>query len=140
MARKLLALVAIMVPLALAACGDDDEATTAASEDTTTTEEATETTTTSGGGETVAITETDFAIDPSDPAVKAGLVTFDITNDGATVHNLEIEGDGVEEVSDDLNPGDTGQLAVDLAAGSYEMYCNIGNHADLGMEGTVTVE
>ena len=34
--------------------------------------------------------------------MKAGSVTFDVTNDGATVHNLEIEGNGVEEVTDDL--------------------------------------
>ena len=68
-------------------------------------------------------------------------MTFDVTNDGATVHNLEIEGDGVEEVTDDLNPGDYGDSSRSTsAAGSYEMYCNIGNHRDLGMEGTVTVE
>jgi len=136
-ARKLLVLIAVLVPLTLAACGDDDEDTTAASSDTTAAEE---TTTASDGGETVAISETDFAIDPSDASTAAGPVTFDIANDGQTLHNLEIEGNGVEEVSDDIEPGQSTQLAVDLAAGDYTMYCAIGNHRELGMEGTVTVE
>ena len=33
---------------------------------------------------------------PDDPAVKPGEVTFDVTNDGETVHNLEVEGPGEE--------------------------------------------
>ena len=67
-------------------------------------------------------------------------MTFDVTNDGQTVHNLEVEGNGVEEVTDDIEPGGTAQLAVDLEPGTYEMYCAIGNHRELGMDGTVTVE
>lgn len=142
MVRKLLALIAVLIPLTLVACGGDDETTsTAASSDTTAAESTTESSTTeSGGGETVAIKETDFALDPSDATVKAGSVTFDVANDGGTVHNLEIEGNGVEEVTDDLEPGASGQLTVDLAAGTYEMYCAISNHRELGMDGTVTVE
>ena len=135
MVRKSLALIAILValPLTIAACGDDDEDTTSAS--------STDTTTAAGAtGESVAITETEFSIDPSDVKTKAGEVTFDITNDGGTVHNLEIEGNGVEEVSDDLDPGQKGELTVDLQPGTYEMYCAIGDHADQGMEGTLTVE
>ena len=139
MARKLLVLTALLIaiPLTFAACGgDDDEATTAAAGDTTTESS----TTTTASGETVAITEADFSIDPSDPSTKAGTVTFDVTNDGQTVHNLEVEGNGVEEVTDDIEPGGTAQLAVDLQPGTYEMYCAIGNHRELGMDGTVTVE
>lgn len=147
MPRKTLAVACAVVlaafPLALAACGDDDSDsdTTAA---TTTTEETTTEETTGGGGggggETVDITETEFAIDPSEVTTKAGEVTFDITNDGATVHNLEIEGNGVEELSDDINGGESTQLTVDLQPGSYEMYCAIPGHREQGMEGEVTVE
>ena len=46
----------------------------------------------------------------------------------------------VEEVTDDIEPGGTAQLAVDLQPGTYEMYCAIGNHRELGMDGTVTVD
>jgi uncharacterized cupredoxin-like copper-binding protein len=135
-ARKLLVLIAIAVPLTLAACGGDDE-TTSASSDTTAAETST---TASGGGETVSISETEFSLDPSDATVKAGSVTFDVSNDGGTDHNLEIEGNGVEEVTDTLAPGDTGQLTVDLEPGTYEMYCSIDGHREQGMEGEVTVQ
>jgi uncharacterized cupredoxin-like copper-binding protein len=140
--RKLLvALVVIALPFAAAACGDDDETTAApASGDAAATEAEAPTTDSGGGGETVAISETEYKIDPADPTVKAGSVTFDVTNDGATAHDLEIEGDGVEEVTDTIEPGASDQLTVDLEPGTYEMYCTIGGHADLGMEGQVTVQ
>ncbi len=144
MARKLLALIAIAaIPVALAACGSDDStSTSAASETTSSTAASTDTSTTAsgGGGQTVKIGETEYKLDPSDATVKAGSVTFDVTNDGTITHNLQIEGNGVEETTDSLAPGDTGQLAVDLKPGSYEMYCTIDGHKDLGMEGTVTVQ
>lgn len=137
MARKFLALIAIVIPLTLVACGGDDEtSSTSAASDTT----AAESTTAAGGGETVNISETEFKLDPADPSVKAGSVTFDVANDGQTVHNLEVEGNGVEEVTDDLEPGDTGQLTVDLQPGTYEIYCAIDSHRDQGMEGEVTVQ
>lgn len=143
--RRLLATVAILGVAALSltatGCGDDDETTTAASTPTTTETGATGATGAAGGGETVDVSETDFKLDPSDLSTKAGSVTFNVSNDGDTTHNLEVEGNGVEEaLSSDLAPGDSGELTVDLAAGSYTMYCPIANHRDLGMEGTVEVK
>jgi plastocyanin len=141
--RKSLALIAIVIPLALAACGDDDdEETTGAATTETTTEETTtdDAAQTGGGGEELTISETEFALDPADPTVAAGEVTITATNDGATLHNLEVEGNGVEEITDDLDPGQSGELKLDLEPGEYEMYCAIGTHAAQGMEGTLTVE
>ena len=141
-----LAIIAVLSAAALtfvaAGCGDDDDdATTATSTPTTTTAGATGATGAAGGGETVDISETDFALDPSDVTVKAGQVTFNVSNDGQTTHNLEIEGDGVEEeLPQDLGPGDSGEITLDLAAGDYTMYCPVDGHRDQGMEGTVTVE
>jgi plastocyanin len=141
--RQSLALIAIVIPLALAACGDDDdEETTGAATSETTTEETTtdDAAQTGGGGEELTISETEFALDPADPTVAAGEVTITATNDGATLHNLEVEGNGVEEITDDLDPGQSGELKLDLEPGEYEMYCAIGTHAAQGMEGTLTVE
>jgi plastocyanin len=147
-ARKFLALIAIAaVPLALAACGSDDStsSTTAASDTTATESTTTESSTTAAGGGggaggSVSISETDYKLDPSDPTVPAGSVTIDVSNDGQTVHNLEVDGNGVEDVTDDLSPGDSGQLSLDLKAGTYEIYCTIDSHRDLGMDGTLTVQ
>ena len=129
------AALAVIAALALGACGDDDD--DGGSDETS----AASTTATTGGGESVAISEIDFEIDPSSVDVAAGEVTFDITNDGAAPHSLEVEGNGIEEGSDTLNPGESTQLTVDLSkAGTYEMYCPIGNHRQMGMEGEITVE
>jgi plastocyanin len=140
--RKSLALIAIMIPLALAACGDDDDEDTTSAATEPTTEETTtdETAGAGGGGEEIAISETEFALDPADPTVAAGEVTIAVTNDGATLHNLEVEGNGVEEITDDLDPGQSDDLALDLEAGTYRIYCAIGDHAAQGMEGELTVE
>lgn len=144
MVRKLLALIAIAaIPVALAACGSDDSTSTSASSETTSSTAAStdsSTTASSGGGQTVKIGESEYKLDPSDATLKAGSVTLDVTNDGTITHNLQIEGNGVEETTDSLAPGDTGELTVDLKPGSYEMYCTIDGHKDLGMEGTVTVQ
>ena len=138
MVRKLLVCVAVAIPLTFAACGDDEDTTTAASEtstEATTTEESS-----GGGGETVDISETEFALDPSDPTAAAGTVTLNVSNDGQTVHDLEVEGNGVEEVTPTIEAGASAQLKVDLEPGEYEIYCTIPGHADQGMEGTLTVE
>ena len=139
MVPKALIVFAVAIPLVFAACGDDDdEETTAAT--TETTSEATAGGG-GGGGETLAVSETDFAIDPQDPTVSAGTVTFEVSNDGQSTHNLEIEGNGVEEeLESDLAPGDSGELTLDLEAGTYEWYCPIDGHKDQGMEGELTVE
>lgn len=143
MPRKILvALVVISVPFLLAACGDDDDTSTEAAAPSTTAADTTaeeSTTAAGGGGETVDLSEVEYKIDPADATVKAGSVTFNVSNDGQTVHNLEIEGKGVEEGSEDLQPGSTGQLTVDLEPGTYEMYCSIDGHEDLGMKGEITV-
>jgi plastocyanin len=151
--RKFLTVLAVAIPLAvfplaLAACGDDDDDDTTAASETTT--EATETTTEEaasgdggggGGGETVDVSLVDFAIEPPDPTVAAGTVTFAVTNDGQAPHNLEIEGNGVEEeLEADLQAGESGELTVDLEPGTYEYYCPVGSHAAQGMEGELTVE
>jgi uncharacterized cupredoxin-like copper-binding protein len=136
----LVAALAVAASLGLAACGgdDDDDGDTAA----TTTETTGAAGAAGGSGETVDVTMTDFTFDPSDPTVKPGEVTFDITNDGETLHNLELEGPtGEEELPEDLQPGDKDELTVDLSEpGKYRFYCPVGNHEDLGMVGEVTVK
>jgi glucose/arabinose dehydrogenase/uncharacterized cupredoxin-like copper-binding protein len=90
-------------------------------------------------GETVAVSLMEFAIDmPSE--LPAGPTTFEITNDGTIEHNFEVEGQGIEEeLPENLAPGASGTLTVDLAPGTYEVYCPVGNHADEGMRVELTV-
>ena len=112
-------------------------------------EEATETvsTETAGGGSTLAtatpgatpeanvvqVELTEFEIRMPNE-LPAGSTTFEVTNIGAIEHNFEVEGQGIErEFEENLQPGENGTLQVDLEAGTYEVYCPVGNHAERGM-------
>ena len=91
--------------------------------------------------QTVQISEKEFSLTPGSVTVsKTGTVEFQVTNDGKITHALEIEGNGVEEETEDIEPGQSATLKVDLGKdGSYEIYCPIDGHKDQGMKGTVTV-
>jgi VCBS repeat-containing protein len=122
------ALVPIAV-LALAGCGGGNDESSAVG---TTTAEST--------GKAVQISLVDFAIKPGTVTLDApGNYTFEVTNDGQTQHALEIEGNGVEEETDTLGPGESGEVTVELAAGEYELYCPVDGHRANGMEGTLVV-
>jgi uncharacterized cupredoxin-like copper-binding protein len=112
----------------------------------------------SGGGTAVHATLKDdsIAIDPDSTA--AGKISFDIRNDGTMTHEFEIfrtdlapdvlptDGDvvddgglqAVEEV-EDVAPGTSAQLNVDLSPGSYVMICNLPGHYSKGMHSGFTV-
>jgi uncharacterized cupredoxin-like copper-binding protein len=83
----------------------------------------------------VTVTLSDFAITPAEIELVAGS-TLEVINDGATVHNLEVEG----LRSPDIPAGGTVTFDVSsLAPGSYELICQIPGHKDLGMVATLTV-
>ena len=122
--RYLSAIGMLVVILAVSGCGGDGD------------EEG------NGGTaqQTFTISMNDFSLSPSTVTADApGTYTFEATNDGGVDHALEIEGQGVEEETETVGPGESATLTVDLEAGTYEMYCPIGNHRDLGMTGEVTV-
>ena len=135
-----------VLAIGAAGCGSDDNndngsastpASTPAAPTTTTTAK---TTPAAAGGGTVTLGESEFKITPKDATAKAGKVTIDVKNDGAIVHNLNVEGNGIaEKKTADLQPGSSGKVTVDLKPGKYEMYCSIDGHRASGMEGTITV-
>ena len=89
----------------------------------------------SGGAVPVSLTE--FAVSPAELTVPAG-GTLDVTNDGSTVHNLEVQ--DTDLVTPDLNGGESAALDVSsLDPGEYEVFCNIAGHADAGMKGSLVV-
>jgi uncharacterized cupredoxin-like copper-binding protein len=134
-------ILSVAAALSVAACGGDDDDDDGGSDQTAASTQATTGGGGGGGGETVQIGETEFALDPSEANVQAGEVTFEVTNDGSTVHDLEVEGQGVEEKTDLIEPGQSATLTVDLSqSGSYEMYCTVDSHREQGMEGEVTVQ
>jgi uncharacterized cupredoxin-like copper-binding protein len=141
--RRFAALLAIgaAVAVPIAGCGGDDNDNGGEEN------EATEAPTSGGAaatgpGGTVDLSATDFKFTPSDPTVKSGDVTFTVSNDGQAPHSLEIEDVNGEdaEIEEDISPGDSGTLEVNLKPGTYEFYCPVDDHKGLGMTGEITVK
>ena len=97
----------------------------------------------SGGNvtQTIQISEKEYSLTPSTVTVsKPGTYAFHVTNKGTTTHALEVEGNGVEERSGDIQAGSNATLNVTFTKnGSYEIYCPIDGHKAEGMKGTLTV-
>ena len=93
-----------------------------------------------GAVQTVEVSETEFRLEPATFTLdEPGTYTFRAVNDGSVDHALEVEGGGIEEETDTIAPRDSAELTVELAAGTYELYCPIGNHRELGLEGSIEV-
>lgn len=91
------------------------------------------------GAAPVAVGLSEFAIEMPD-SLPAGPTTFEVRNVGAAEHSFEVEGNGIEEeLEATLKPGETSTLAVDLQPGTYEVYCPVAGHEDLGMVIELTV-
>jgi uncharacterized cupredoxin-like copper-binding protein len=132
----------VVALIGVAGCGGDDDGGGGTTAATTTTGETTTGASTTQAAEGIDVSLTDFEIDPPNPRIaKAGQVEFRVKNDGASPHNLEVEGpNGEKELPSNLAPGQTGTLKVDLSKpGKYEWYCPVGEHRDFGMEGEITV-
>jgi plastocyanin len=91
--------------------------------------------------DTIEVQETEFSLNPSEITLdQPGTYVFRAVNSGDVVHALEIEGEGIEEESGDIEPGQSVEFDVNLDPGTYKLYCPVGNHEERGMVGTVTVE
>jgi len=139
--RSFVLVPAAVLALGGVACGNDEPGTGS-----------------STSGEGLAVTLKDFTIAPAATTAPAGEITFDITNDGPSVHEFEIlatddapdalpvdsgvvqttESEIVDEV-EDVAPATSTSLSVDLEVGSYVLICNIADHYEAGMYAGFTV-
>jgi uncharacterized cupredoxin-like copper-binding protein len=133
--------LAITASLGATACGDDDD---------------------DDGGEAgaVAVTLRDFEIELDPTSAPAGEVTFEVRNDGPSVHEFVVfqtdlapnelptddsgdvaEGEDFEPVDEieDIAVDADEVLTVDLEAGSYVVICNVPGHYRQGMAEGFTV-
>jgi uncharacterized cupredoxin-like copper-binding protein/mono/diheme cytochrome c family protein len=107
----------------------------------------------------VAVTLADLTLDADPTSAGAGNIGFDVTNEGAIVHNfrvirsdlpedqLPLAGGAVDEGAvevvtslDDLASGSTTTTATQLDAASYILICNIPGHYSAGMYASFTVQ
>ena len=137
MPRAPLALAPIALALAAAplaaGCGEDTEASSGR--------------TTVEAGQPVAVEGDEYSFRPGAITVRAAAgspgkvpVRFELRNSGSLPHDLNVRR-GDEELGglEAVGGGKTSRGTVELAPGEYEIYCSIGDHADLGMKGELRI-
>lgn len=101
----------------------------------------TDNTTAASGDKAVTVSSTDTECKVSSTELKAGKNTFSVTNDGSQVTEFYILAeDGLRIISEveNIGPGITRDLTVDLAEGTYKTSCKPGMVGD-GIIGDLTV-
>lgn len=80
-----------------------------------------------------------LAFEPAELSASAGTVQIELTAEDDSEHTVV-----VEELDDELvaaaDGGETASGEVELAAGTYTLYCDVPGHRQAGMEATLTVE
>lgn len=112
------------IALALAACSSEPESTADASAPADAT--------------VIDVSAFEFGYRLSSTDIPAGAVSFELSNDGTMAHDLVLEG-GPGGGTDVINAGETATLNVTLEAGTYTLFCSVGNHRAQGMEVEITV-
>jgi uncharacterized cupredoxin-like copper-binding protein len=139
-ARRMLLMTALagLASIGLVACGGDNNTTTTA----TNTPGTGAATTEAAPGQQLEVSLIEWAIEPKNAEVQAGKVRFLVTNDGQFPHDLKIEVPGGPELKTPVFTPDEGAktLDADLAAGTYRWLCTVGDHAERGMQGELTVK
>src|SRR5438128_6883580 len=89
-----------------------------------------------GVASTVNVKLTEWSVGLSQASVAAGPITFGVTSAGSIPHGLEVEGQGIEQEIETIQPGASDTLRLTLKPGSYEVYCPVGqdSHKKLGMD------
>lgn len=86
------------------------------------------------------VSSTQLQLQLSRASVAAGSTIVEQYNAGADPHNLILERQGAVAFSfPTLEPGGNQRQTVNLAHGTWTLYCSLLNHKDLGMRATLTV-
>lgn len=85
-----------------------------------------------GEGDAVVVTATDTACEPAETEFDAGDITFEVQNEGDKVTELYVYGEGDRVLSEieNVGPGSSRRLSVDLKEGDYELACKPGQTGD----------
>ena len=114
--------------------------------------------TSTGGEGDVEVSLQDDAVTLTPATAEAGSVTFAATNDGSVTHEIEVfsgdvdpstlpiednvastEGLTLIDEIEDITPGSSADLTIDLDAGAYVVMCNLPGHFAEGMYSSLEV-
>jgi plastocyanin len=113
--------------LLVAGCGGDDE------------QGRTVTAPASGA---VRVVAKEYSFDPATIVMRGpGTLSVRLVNEGSLAHNLRLMKDGEELGGTPSFPaGESRSARLPVVRGSYEFICTVGDHAELGMRGTLKVD
>jgi plastocyanin len=98
-----------------------------------------------GHNQPIAFGADEYSFEPKSVTVNAGtskpsVVRFVLRNNGALAHDLHVEKDGQDLGGTPIfAPGKSASGQATLGPGTYEFLCTVGDHAALGMKGTLVV-
>jgi plastocyanin len=102
-------------------------------------------TVTVGHNQPIAFGASEYSFEPKTVTVNAGtskpsVVRFVLRNNGSLAHDLHVQKDGQDLGGTPIfAPGRTEAGQATLGPGTYEFLCTVGDHAALGMKGTLVV-
>lgn len=109
----------LVLPLVLAACGGGGGGNGAAA------------------GSEFHIEAKEYEFSPNELRAEGSKIVIHLSNVGVIEHDLQIR--GVDDAYVYTAPGESAALEITLPAGTYEFYCTVPGHFELGMQGTLVV-
>jgi plastocyanin len=90
----------------------------------------------------VRVVAKEYSFDPSHIVLRGpGTLRVTLANEGSLAHNWKLFKDGRELGGTPAFPsGQTKAAEVRVTRGKYDFICTVGDHAELGMKGTLTVD
>ena len=98
-----------------------------------------------GHNQPIAFGADEYSFEPRNVIVNSGTsqpskVRFVLRNNGSLAHDLHVRKGGADLGGTPIfGPGKTESGEAVLGPGKYELLCTVGDHAALGMKGTLTV-
>ncbi|WP_370327125.1 cupredoxin domain-containing protein [Euzebya sp.] len=90
--------------------------------------------------DTIDVGLTDFAIATSAERLVDGVVTVQVTNAGATAHDLRVAGGDVQRATSVLPPGASTVIRLNASGEeTLNLWCTLPGHRRQGMEATLRV-
>jgi plastocyanin len=93
---------------------------------------------TTGTPDVIVHAKSALKFDKDSYSASAGSVTLKYIDDDNALHTLEIDGKSGFKLKVS-SKGDTDADSVQLAAGTYTIYCNVPGHRSAGMEAKLTI-
>src|ERR1044072_5651473 len=89
----------------------------------------------------VQVRLTEWSVTLTPDVIPPGTVVFQVANSGTIPHAFEVEGEGIEKSTPQIQPGQSAHLTLALGGARYAAYCPVGkgSHRMLGMMSHLTV-